>query len=279
MKRVTKLIIALALCISMFSANFSAVEAKEKVPNKSMEEMKSYLSSIGTPNYILDTYDKINPLRMLYEKVYTTEGNITCAGSTIVLNDGSQINTIADNEHSNYLTSTDTITLTMAYYVETVSIYNSLITKCYVNVNYHNNGSVNFSAYDFAASNWDSSVFTYNSGSLEFWLETNGTTYMYGTTPSALAQGGIGWKTVRPISSELSHGHAVFELLPKTYNIYTKNVDGTYTRHTTNINAEYGFGVFPTGLGFSVANGIVTIDASLFADKVANSVYITYYTN
>ena len=89
-KTLFKLVITLALCLSIFASNLSI--AKASTNDKTMEEMKEYLLNIGTPTYILDTYTNIEPLRMLYNKLYTSKGTISYSGAVIVLDNGQKIN-------------------------------------------------------------------------------------------------------------------------------------------------------------------------------------------
>ncbi|WP_066719926.1 hypothetical protein [Clostridium sp. Marseille-P299] len=281
-KKLIKSIVTLALCVTMLIPG--TFVAKANTNNKSMEEMKAYLRDIGTPSYILDSYENIEPLRMLYDRLYTKNNNIVYSGSMIVLNDGSVIND--DGTDSYGVITPDTIYLTQATYLETVSTSNSLITKCYVNVNYHNEGynGTHSSLYtDLVATNWDSSVFTYNSGSFTSWntyKHSNGTTSNNSqiSTPTESVQGGLGWKAKRPEFHYLEDGHAIYELLPRTSNIYSKKVNSTYTQNATTINTEYAYSNLPFGTAFNVGTVSISINDSFISSKTTKSSTIIYYT-
>ena len=273
-KGIIKRLFTLVICISMFASNLSVVQAKEAT---TMEEMKSYLLGIGTPEYVLDTYESVESLKELYERVYNPEGNISCLGATLILDDGTKVDSI-----SGINSALPDKELIISCYAETQSTQEQLITKLYVNVNYKNNrlGDNYKIMKDLVATNWDPSLFVYNPNSLSYWCENDFGNYAQGSTLTESAQGGIGWKTFRPDTNvSYYNGHAIFELLPRTSNMYFPLNSTGYTMHFTSINAEYGWSEIPFGIGFSVANGKVSIDPGiLFSGKVAASQAVRYYT-
>ena len=269
------------ICIIMVSIMiFTSFSISSFAVNPTQEEMRNYLSEIGTPDPVVASYDDAT-VEMIYSRLYGKN----VAFSNIETKSYSVPNSSPVSTYGTI--DSDDFYITMMYYNELDTSIPGMhkVTALTVFMVYNWSNVPLIKKYDPVAINWDSSLFAYkaNSFTVEFNHTIGSLHQQYGSSSvvSILDQGGLGFEvdlfsSVYPNLTSLS-GRATFTLLPKqtiysygsTGNSSVTTINTNYT-HNNDTNNFFGF-----RFSVSVA-GIIGIEYEGEADIMATGMNYFY---
>lgn len=280
----------MATSICLLSGIACSTENFAHASSVSVEDMKAYLTSISIPKLFLElASDEL--VEQKYNE-YKEEEEVTVNVSTSYMSENipggvTPLNPIPSDE----LEFSIFQFTTTAYDADRVKRH---ISKIEIYVTYEWKKLPLFKKTDAIAVNWDSSVFTYRSGTFHA-IETRildvGTIIhkdevkRESTTPGALVQGGLGYEMALnvpeiqddAISLSGIRGSISFYLGPTQNPIYPAHEDTDSHRETT-INAQYchNRNPFVLSVGLSKSGPSISFGTSFATDTTASSQTIFY---